>query len=103
MNVRDDLVGKLQHDEDDVLELSVEQRVLVRAHPFGHSFEEIEQDRDVVRAEVPERVEVLADDTEVETVRIGVDDPAELARPDQLSEDPHRLAVDERVPDHERQ
>ena len=85
VHVRDPPGGKAQVAEDDVLDAVAHERLAAREHLLRLlAVEQVQQHRDVVRAEAPERVLVLADLAEVEPVRVDVVDVAELAGVDDL-------------------
>ena len=63
--------------------------------------EQVEDHREVVDAERPERVLVRADDAEVLAVAVDAEHLAELARVDQLLQLPHAGVVEEQVARHE--
>ena len=65
--------------------------------------EEVEDHREVVHAERPERVLVLADDPEVLAVAVDAEHVAELAGVDELLQLQHAGVVEEQVPGHQRQ
>src|SRR5205823_14701645 len=74
LDVTDHATRELEHEERNVLQLTVEDRELARADADGQRAEQVDQDRDVVRPEVPERVQVLADDSEVDALAVDVED-----------------------------
>ena len=63
--------------------------------------EHVIHDRDVVRRDVPEGVDVGTDPTEVHAARVHVEDLAELARIVQVLDAPNRGVEDERVAGHQ--
>ena len=101
VQVRGDAAPKPHEREDDVLDPGLHVALPARVQLDRLLADEVEDHRDVVRAEAPERVLVGAQLAEVEPVRVEVADLAELARLDQLGERPHPGVVLEQVADHQ--
>ena len=62
--------------------------------------QDVQEDRDIVRPEVPERVHVLPDRTEGGADAVDVLDPPQLVAGDQIPDRFDRGVVDEGVADH---
>src|SRR4029453_17044426 len=86
VHVRDASRRKAQIAEDDVLYAFVEEVAAVRDRLRRLLLEQVEDDGEVVHAERPQRVLVLADLAEVLAVAIHAEHVSELALLDQLLE-----------------
>ncbi len=84
VHVRDLARREAEVAEDDVLDAGREEVAAVRHSDLGILVEQVEDHRQVVHAERPERVLVRADDAEVLPVAVDAEHVAELARVDQL-------------------
>ena len=101
VHVRDLAAREAEEAEDDVLDARVEGRAAARPRPRRLLVEEVEDHRQVVHAERPERVLVLADDAEVDAVAVDAEHVAELARVDELLHLAHARVVEQQVPRHQ--
>ena len=84
--MRDDARGEAQVGEDDVLDPGVQEGLAARRELDRLLADEVEDDREVVRAEAPEDVLVAADLPEVLAVAVDAEQAAEVARLDDLVE-----------------
>src|SRR5581483_1063089 len=101
VHVRDLAARKAQVAEDDVLD-TLGQEVAAVGHRLGRLLvEQVEDDRQVVHAERPERVLVRADDAEVLPVAVDAEHLAELAGIDQLLQLAHAGVVEQQVAGHQ--
>ena len=100
MQVPDLAGGQLQVAEHDVLDAGAEVALAPRRHLDRPSAEQVQHDRDVVHAQAPERVFVLADHAQVLAVAVHVQHVAELARFDQLTQLDHGRVEPQQVADH---
>ena len=89
--------------EDDVLDALAHECLAASGDLDWIRVGELEQDRDVVRAEAPESVLIGAKLAQVETLRVDVADLAELTAGDQVGELPDAGVVAEEVADHQDQ
>ena len=101
VEVGDLAAREAEEAEDDVLDAGVEERVAVRPDLGRLLVREVEDHRDVVDAERPERVLVLADRAEVLAVAVDAEDVAEVARVDELLELADAGVVEEQVAGHQ--
>src|SRR3954451_18852816 len=101
VHVRDLPGGEAQVAEDDVLDALVEEGVAVRRRLDDLLLDQVEDDREVVDAERPERVLVLADLAEVLAVAVDDEHVAELPLVDQLLQLLHCRVVEQEVTRHE--
>jgi hypothetical protein len=99
--VRDLPGGEAQVAEDDVLHAGREERVALRDGTARLLLEQVEDDREVVDAERPERVLVLADLAEVLAVAVDAQDLPELASDDELLQHRDRGVVEQQVRGHQ--
>ena len=93
--------GEAQVAEDDVLDALGEEVAAVRDRLDGLLVEQVEDHREVVDAERPERVLVRADDAEVLAVAVDAEHVAELARVDELLQLADARVVEEQVAGHQ--
>src|SRR5919204_149264 len=100
LDVRDREVV-LEHHERQVRDPGLQIVVSVAVHRDRAGVEPVLDDRDVVRREVPDRIDVAANATEVEPLRVDVVDLPELALPQQLAHVLHGRAEAEGVPHHQ--
>src|SRR3954471_14557024 len=101
MHVRDLPAREAQIAEHDILDAFGEEVAPMR-DGFGRLLvEEIENDRQVVHAQRPERVLVRADDAEVLPVAVDAQHVAELAVVDQLLQLAHAGVVEQQMARHE--
>ena len=100
MQVPDLAGGQLQVAEHDVLDAGAEVALAPRRHLDRASAEQVQHHRDVVHAQAPERVFVLADHAQVLAVAVHVQHVAELARFDQLTQLDHGRVEPQQVADH---
>ena len=89
--------------EDDVLDAVADVGLAAGGDLAGVAVGQLEQHRDVVRTEAPERVLVGAELAEVEALGVQVVDVAEVALFDQVGELADPGVVTEQVPDHQGQ
>ena len=101
MHVRDDSGGEAEVAEDDVLDARVQERLAARPGLDRLLADEVEDHGEVVGAEAPERVLVLADLPEVLAVAVDVEEAPELLRVDQVLQLGHARVVEEQVAGHE--
>ncbi len=87
--------------EDDVLDALLEERLAACPDLGGLLVEQMEDDREVVDAEAPERVLVAPDRAEVLTVAVDVEHLAELTVIDELLELADARVVQEQMAGHE--
>ena len=73
----------------------------MRDRLVGSSSDQVEDHREVVNAERPERVLVLADHAEVLAVAVDAEDVAELAGVDELLQLAHAGVVEQQVARHQ--
>ena len=95
------LPDEAQVAEDDVLDLGLEERLAVGERLGRLLVQEVEDDREVVDAEAPERVLVAAYRAEVHAVAVDVEDLARLARVDGSFSFATPRVVEKEVPGHE--
>src|SRR6266550_3831223 len=93
--------GKAQVAEDDVLHLWVEEGVPVRPDLTRLLVDEVQQDRQIVHAEGPERVLVRPDRAEVLPVAVDTEDVSEIAGVDDLLQPLHAGVIEQKVARHE--
>src|SRR6201984_1066238 len=93
--------GEAQVAEDDVLDSVGEERVAVRRGLDDLLLDQVQDHREVVDAERPERVLVLADHAEVLAVAVGDEHLSELAAVDALLQLLHGGVVEREVAGHE--
>ena len=101
MHVGDDSRRKAEEAEDDVLDARVEVRLAARPPFDGLLADQVQHDREVVRAERPERVLVRPDLAEVLAVSVQVENVAELSGVDHLLQLGHGGVVEQEVAGHE--
>src|SRR4051794_9166680 len=101
VQVRGDPGREAHEREDDVLDALAHVRLAARVELVGLLPGEVQQHRDVVRAEAPQRVLLRAQLAEVEPVAVDVVDVAELARVGDLLELVDAGVVLEQVADHQ--
>src|SRR6266508_3316692 len=93
VHVRDLPAREAQVAEDDVLHARVQKRVAASGDLARLLVEQVEDHGEVVNAERPERVLVLADDPEVLAVAVDAEHLAELPRVDELFQLPNAWVV----------
>ena len=93
--------GKAHVAEDDVLDSFLEKGLAARDELVRLLLEEVEDHREVVGAQAPERVLVRADRPQVLAVAVHVEHLAEGARVDDLLQLEDAGVVEEQVPGHE--
>ena len=101
VQVRGDAGREAQEREHDVLDARVGVGLPARLGQRGVLAGEVQDHRDVVGAERPQRVLVAAQLAEVQALRVDVVDVAELAGVGDRLEHVHAGVVDEQVPDHQ--
>src|SRR6266508_5001615 len=101
MHVRHLSRGKTEVAEDHVLDSAREERVAVRSRFTRFLLDEMEQHREVMDTERPERVLVRPERAEVLTVAVDVENVAELPRIDDLLQPPDRGVVQQQVTGHQ--
>ena len=101
MHVGDAPGGEAEVAEDDVLDTRCEERVAVGPHLLGLLVEQVQDHREVVDAERPERVLVLADHAEVLAIAVDAEDVAEVARVDHVLHLLHAGVVEQQVAGHQ--
>ena len=101
VHVRDLPAREAQVAEDDVLDALGRKSRPCATALVGLLVEQVEDHREVVHAERPERVLVRADDAEVLAVAVHAEHLAELARVDELLQLPHARVVEQEVARHE--
>ena len=101
MKVGDLAAREAQEAEDDVLDARVQERVPVRPGLRRLLADEVEDHREVVHAERPERVLVLADRAEVLAVAVDAEHVAEVAGVDELLQLAHARVVEQQVARHQ--
>src|SRR5439155_15658401 len=92
---------KAQVAEDDVLDSLGEKRLAAGPCLRWFLFQEVQDHREVVDAERPERVLILPDLAEVLAVAVDVEDVAELVRLDQLLQALDARVVEEQMTRHQ--
>jgi len=97
------VVGEVQREPRNVLDAIVIVALTLAAHFDRHFAEQHQDDRDVVRRQVPRHVDVAPEHPEIRAHGIDVENVAQLAAADQLADFPHRRAVLEGVPRHQRE
>src|SRR5215216_968440 len=97
VHVRHDARREAEVAEDDVLDAFVDERLAARPDLRRLLADQVQDHREVVDAERPERVLVLADLAEILTVAVDVEDLAQLAPRDQLAELRDGRVVQEQV------
>jgi hypothetical protein len=101
MHVRHLPGGEPQVAEDDVLDAARQESVALCAHFARLFLEEVQQDRQVVDAERPERVLVRPECPEVLTVAVDVENVAQLARVDDLLQPLHGGVIKQQMTRHQ--
>src|SRR5260370_20395094 len=101
MHVSDPAARKAEVAEHDVLYSGREEVAAVRHALLGLLVEEVEDHREVMNAERPQRVLVRSHDAEVLAVAVDAEHLAELAGVDQLLQLAHAWVVEEEVPGHQ--
>ena len=101
VHVRDLAGGEAQEAEDDVLHARRQERVPLGDRLARLLLEQVQDDREVVDAERPERVLVLADLAEVLAVAVDAEHVAELVGDDQLLQLRDGRVVEQQVRGHE--
>ena len=101
MHVRDLAAGEAQVTEHDVLDARREEVAALCDSDLRILVEQVEDHREVVHAERPQRVLVRADDAEVLSVAVDAQDLAELARIDQFLQLQHARVVEQQVARHQ--
>ena len=86
MHVRDLAAREAEEAEDNVLDARMDRRASLRRCDLRVLVEQVEDHREVVHAERPERVLVRPDDSEVDAVPVHTQHVAELSRIDQFLE-----------------
>src|SRR6266516_1380105 len=93
----------LEHDEREVGNARLQVVVGVAVHGNRAGVEPMLDDRDVVRAEIPDRIDVAAHSPEIEPLRVDVVHLPQLAVVEQLAHVLDGGAEAEGVPNHQRQ
>src|SRR4051794_13103662 len=101
VQVRGDPRREAHEREDDVLDALAHVGLAARVELVGLLVGEVQQHRDVVRAQAPQRVLLRAQLPEVQPVSVDVVDVAELARPGDLLEFVYARVVLQQMPDHQ--
>ena len=99
--MRGETGGEAQKAEDDVLDPRLHVGLAPRLDLVGRLAGERQQHGNVVRAQAPQRVLLLAQYAEVEPIGVDVADLAELARVGDLLQPQHARVVLEQVADHQ--
>ena len=102
MRVGDGARREAHGEENDVLDVRLDVGLADALHPDRLFTEPVEDDRDVVRTEVPEHVEIELVDPEVDALAVDVEHLAEDTVAKQSAHGFDRRVVDEGVTDHER-
>ncbi len=97
VDVADEAAGVAERDEADVLPAVAQDARAHGADPGRGVVEQVVEDRDVVRRQVPERVDVRAERTEVRAARVHVVQVAERAVVHQRLHAADAAVVEERV------
>src|SRR5690606_13877151 len=101
MDLAQHVVGIPEDDEPDVLATVAQRSRADRADPKRGGAHEVVEDGDVVRGEVPERIDISPDWPEVGATCVQVVDPTQLSPVDVLFDALHARVVEERMPYHE--
>ena len=102
VQVADLAAGQPQVAEHDVLDARPHVALAPRRHLHRPAAQQVQHHRDVVHAQAPERVLVLADDAQVLAVAVDVEHVAQLADVDQLAQLDHGGVEAQQVADHQR-
>ena len=91
----------LQVQKHNILDAGLKIRVAVRVHPYGRAIQPVVDDGDIVRSEVPQGIDILTNDAQVQALGVDVIDIAQLARVDIGLHLAHSRVVEKHMPDHE--
>src|SRR5262245_15522743 len=101
VDVADDAVPVAERGKSDVVARRLQHPRADRRSPLGLVLEQVIEDSDVVRRQIPDGVDILADRPEVGPCSVKIVDLPELFRRHALLHLPHAGVVEKRIPDHQ--